>query len=72
MEIPTPNQPLLSEEESKYDLNQMLGILKETKMPYLRTFKRAIFDIKSDFWSLTLICCYLGLRAQLLKISDGV
>lgn len=50
----------------------MLGSLKEAKMPYLKSFKRAIFDIKSDFWSLTLICYYLGLQAQSLKASDGV
>lgn len=50
----------------------MLGILKEAKMPYLRTFKRAIFDMKSDFWSLTLMCYYVGLQAQSLKVSDGV
>lgn len=50
----------------------MLGSLKEAKMSYLRTFKRAVIDINSDFWSLTLMCCYLGLQAQLLQVSGGV
>lgn len=47
----------------------MLASLKETKKHYLRTFKRAIFDIKSDFWSPTLMCYCLGLQVQLLKVT---